>query len=61
MDAIDLVHRRLYIAPEIESDPRLFAQIEKRCKRRRLANRIWMAVGVLAIILLVLFAQIPVF
>lgn len=61
VDAIDLVHRRIFVAPEIESDPRLFAQIEKRCKRRRLANRIWTAVGILAIILLVLFAQIPVF
>lgn len=61
VDAIDLAHRRLFLAPEIESDPRFLAQIEKRFKRHRLANRIWTAVGILAIILLVLFAQIPVF
>ncbi len=61
VDAIDLRHQRLYLAPEIESDPRFLAQIAQRQRRQRLANHIWMAVGILAIILLVLFAQIPVF
>ncbi|WP_296807392.1 hypothetical protein [Thiocapsa sp.] len=61
VDAIDLSHRRVYLAPEIESDPAFAAAREQRRRRQRLANRIWTIVGVLAIILLVLFAQIPVF
>jgi hypothetical protein len=61
VDAIDLRHRRVYIAPEIESDPGFWAAREKRRKRQRLANRIWTAVGILALVLLFLFAQIPVF
>lgn len=61
VDAIDLRHQRLYLAPEIESDPRFRAQIAHRQRRHHLANRVWMAVGILAIIVLVLFAQIPVF
>lgn len=61
VDAIDLRHQRLYLASEIESDPRFLEQIERRHWRQRLANRIWTAVGILAILLLFLFAQIPVF
>lgn len=61
VDSIDLSHRRVYLAPEIESDPGFRAAREQRHRRQRLANRIWTIVGVLAIILLVLFAQIPVF
>ncbi|EGV16784.1 hypothetical protein [Thiocapsa marina] len=61
VDAIDLSHRRVYLAPEIESDPGFRAARVKRSRRHRLANHIWTAVGVLALILLFLFAQIPVF
>lgn len=61
VDEIDLSHRRVYLAPEIESDPGFSAGREQRRGRRRLANRIWMTVGILALILLALFARIPVF
>ncbi|RKT46158.1 hypothetical protein [Thiocapsa rosea] len=61
VDAIDLTHQRVYLAPEIESDPGFSTAREQRRGRRRWLNRIWTAVGILAIILLVLFAQIPVF
>jgi hypothetical protein len=61
VDAIDLSHRRIYLAPEIESDPGFSAAREHRRGRQRLANRIWTIVGILALILLALFAQIPVF
>lgn len=61
VEAIDLAHRRVYLDPALADDPRLAAQIERRRTRHRWANRIWTAVGILAIIMLILFAQIPVF
>jgi hypothetical protein len=61
VEAIDLSHRRVYMDPEIAADPRLAALIDRRRERHRRTRRIWTIVGILAIILLVLFAQIPVF
>lgn len=61
VDAIDLQHRRVYLDPGLDADPRLEEQVERRRRRHRLIDRIWTAVGVLAILLLLLFSQIPVF
>lgn len=61
VEAIDLAHRRVYLDPALADDPRLAAQIERRRMRHRWANRIWTAIGIFAIIMLILFAQIPVF
>lgn len=61
VDAIDLSHRTIYLDPRIAADPRLTAGIEQRRLRHRMAGRIWTTVGILAIILLILLSQIPVF
>jgi hypothetical protein len=61
VDAIDLSHRTIYLDPRIAADPRLTAGIEQRRLRHRMVGRIWTGVGILAIILLILLSQIPVF
>jgi hypothetical protein len=61
VDAIDLSHRTIHLDPRIAADPRLSAEIEQRRRRQRMAGRIWTSVGILAIIILILLSQIPVF
>ena len=61
VDAIDLHHRRVYLDPSLADDPRLAEQVERRRRRHRLIDRIWTSVGILAILLLLLFSQIPIF
>lgn len=61
VEAIDLDHRRVFLDPTLAADPRLSMLIEQRRTRQLWTNRVWTAVGILAILLLILFAQIPVF
>ncbi len=48
-----------YLDPELAANPRLSAAIEQRRTRRRWINRAWNAVGILAILLLLLLGQFP--
>lgn len=59
IDTIDLRHRCLYLDPLIAADPRLHRESVRRRTRQRLVARIWTLVGLLAIVILILFAQIP--
>lgn len=59
VDAIDLRHQVQYLDSELTANPRLSAAIERRRTRRRWINRAWNAVGILAILLLLLLAQFP--
>lgn len=59
VDAIDLGHQVQYLDPELAANPRLSAAIEQRRTRRRWINRAWNAVGILAILLLLLLGQFP--
>lgn len=61
VEAIDLAHRRLYLDPKIAADPRFARLVDQRHARQRLYDRIWTLVGILAILVLILFSQIPVF
>jgi hypothetical protein len=61
IDAIDLRHHRVYLDPALASDPALTTQIEHRRARLRWRNRIWTFIGILAVIVLLLLGQIPMF
>jgi len=53
-DASELSHRRVFIDPELADNPRLCVEIAARRSRHRLSDRIWHAVGILALALLLL-------
>ena len=59
VDAIDLRHQVQYLDPALAADPRLSAATEQRRTRRRWIDRAWTAVGILAILLLLLLGQFP--
>ncbi len=61
VEAIDLSHRRVYLDPDLASDPNLSEQVERRRKLHLWRNRFWTGVGLLGILLLILLSQIPVF
>nr|WP_207162307.1 hypothetical protein [Thiocapsa imhoffii] len=61
VDAIDLAHRERYLDPEYVDDPRLLEQVARRRRRHRINRRIWNGIGLLAIILLILLSQVPIF
>jgi hypothetical protein len=52
IDASDLKHRLSYIDPDLAHDPKLTAAISERRRSHRLADRIWHAVGLTAILFL---------
>jgi len=54
VDAVDLSHRVAYLDPRLERDPELVRTIAERRKRLKLAHRIWQAVGVIAVLLLLI-------
>lgn len=54
VDASTLSHYRVYLNPELEADPRLGAAIAEKRSRHRLADRIWRAVGISGLLLLLL-------
>lgn len=54
VESIALNHRRIYLDPDLASDPRLGAEIARRQGRLRRRDRIWNGVGLLAVLLLLL-------
>jgi len=50
--SIGLRHRQIYLDPELASNPRLDAEIARRCARRQRISAIWDAVGIGALIFL---------
>jgi hypothetical protein len=54
VEASHLPHRTAYLDPDLAEDPRLSKIAATRRRRHRLADRIWRAIGVAAVLLLVL-------
>jgi hypothetical protein len=56
IESIALSHRRVFLDPEIASDPGLVAGIDRLRSRRLRGDRTWRLVGAAALLLLVLKA-----
>ena len=54
VESIALSHRRIHLAPELASDPRLGAEIARRQGRLRRRDQVWNGIGLLALLLLLL-------
>lgn len=54
VESIALNHRRIYLDPDLASDPRLGTEIARRQGRLRRWDRVWNGIGLLAVLLLVL-------
>lgn len=54
LESIALNHRRIYLDPDVASDPRLGAEIARRQGRLLRHDRVWNGIGLLAVLLLLL-------
>lgn len=54
VEASELSHRTAYLDPEIAENPRFVAMTATRRRRHRLADRVWHAVGIAAILFLII-------